>query len=173
VRDSIARLYPVSVVVVVREGRRVCPHPPRVGPGSSYLQQKHSAVSCLAVVSTRTSLHLLHAFTRCCGELRWASRLTCTVFSHLLLIPYLATQDVKLTCVSLLCRFAMPTPTPILRSASPPPLSITSLRVLSAKYPYSKMFVGGLSWDTTDGTFFPPYITSHSLPLFAMSCPFY
>ncbi len=28
-------------------------------------------VSCLAVVSTRTSFYLLHAFTRCCGELRW------------------------------------------------------------------------------------------------------
>jgi len=91
--------------------------------------------------------------------------------SHLL-IPYLATKDVKLTCVLSLCRFALPTP--ILRSASPPPpLSITSLRVLSAKYPYSKMFVGGLSWDTTDGTFFtPPYIHIPLTAPFAMSCPF-
>ena len=47
------------------------------------------------------------------------------------------------------------------------PLSITSLRVLSAKYPYSKMFVGGLSWDTTDGTFFPPL---YHIPLTAPFC---
>ena len=36
--------------------------------------------------------------------------------------------------------------------------------LLSAKCPYSKMFVGGLSWDTTDGTFFP-YLDSTHCPL--------
>ena len=43
--------------------------------------------------------------------------------------------------------------------------------LLSAKCPYSKMFVGGLSWDTTDGTFF-----LISIPLTApLQCqyPFY
>ena len=40
-------------------------------------------------------------------------------------------QDVKTYFCSPLCRFAMPTPTPILRSASPP-LSLTSLPVLLA-----------------------------------------
>jgi hypothetical protein len=45
----------------------------------------------------------------CVYQMLWrasmASRLTCTVFLHLLLIPYLATKDVKLTCV--LCYVAL------------------------------------------------------------------
>jgi uncharacterized membrane protein YhdT len=58
----------------------------------------------------------------------------------------------------------------ILRSASAP-LSLISLsryRYCPPPHAYSKMFVGGLSWDTTDGTL----SLAHLIP-FAMSCPFY
>jgi hypothetical protein len=77
-------------------------------------------------------------------------------------IPYLATKDVKLTCV--LCYVALLRLRLRLSSA----LHLCRLPLFGYYPPnilYSKMFVGGLSWDTTDGTFFtPPYITSHSLP---------
>ena len=105
----------------------------------------------------------------CVYQMLWrasmASRLTCTVFFHLLLIPYLATKDVKLTCVlcyvALLClRLRLSSALHLLHHCRLPLFGYYPPNIL-----YSKMFVGGLSWDTTDGTFFPPYITSHSLPL--------
>ena len=85
--------------------------------------------------------------------------------SHLFLIPYLATKDVKLTCVlcyvALLClRLRLSSALHLLHLCRLPLLGYYPPNIL-----YSKMFVGGLSWDTTDGTF-PPYITSHSLPPF-------
>jgi hypothetical protein len=59
----------------------------------------------------------------------------------------------------------------ILRSASAP-LSLISLsryRYYPPPRAYSKMFVGGLSWDTTDGTLSLAHLIP---PPFAMSCPF-
>ena len=90
-----------------------------------HIYREAQSVSCLVVVSTRTSFLLLHAFTRCCGELRWrrASRVPSFISLFRILLPRCQTYF-----CSPLCRFATPTPTPILRSASPP-LSITSLRV--------------------------------------------
>ena len=103
--------------------------------------QRNSASGYLAVVSTRTrvqSLHLptclLHAFTRCCGELRWHLPAPHVYHPPLspFLTPYLATplQDVKTYFCSMSLCYAYAYDT-ILRSASPP-LSLTSLPVLSA-----------------------------------------
>lgn len=80
--------------------------------------------------------------------------LTCITPLFPFLTPYLATppQDVKTYFCSLLCRFAMPTPTPL---SSALHLHLYRLPLLWYYPPraYSKMFVGGLSWDTTDGTY--------------------
>jgi hypothetical protein len=79
-------------------------------------------------------------------------------------------QDVKTYFCSPLCRFAMPTPTPILRSASPP-LSLTSLPVLLAtslqQNVCRRLILGYNRW-----YFFPLPTHTRSLSLFAMSCPF-
>ena len=85
-------------------------------------------------------------------------------FLHLILL--LLPEMSKLT--SVLCRFAMPTPTPTPLSSA---LHLHLYRLpLFRYYPpraYSKMFVGGLSWDTTDGTYLIstqlsyPYLQCH------------
>jgi hypothetical protein len=113
----------------------------------SVVSLQNSASSYLAVFFTRTSLPLpllLHAFTRILWRAWMASRLP-SVFSSYL--PYLVTKMMsKLTLCFLLCRFTPPTPTTIL------PLHWhTSVALRPFRY-YGKMFVGGLSWDTPDGT---------------------
>jgi hypothetical protein len=94
-----------------------------------------------------------------------------TVFSHLL-ISYLATKDVKLTCVlcyvALLClRLRLSSALHLLHLCRLPlfgyyPPNILTARCLLAAYPGIQQMV----------LFFPPYISLHSLPPFAMSCPF-
>ena len=71
--------------------------------------------------------------------------------------------------LSPLCRFTSPTPT----TTTNPPLCTAPLSIISFPIPvlhppraYSKMFVGGLSWDTTDGTLSLLILP----PFFAMSC---
>jgi hypothetical protein len=118
-------------VLYVKGGRRVCVPPfPRSGCPSPYLQ-RHSAVSCLAVVSTRTSFHLLHAFTRCCGELRW--HLASRVPSFTSLFPYLATKMSNLllfTAMSLCYAYAYAYP-PLCISTSVDYLSSGTIRQIS------------------------------------------
>ncbi|KAI9461994.1 hypothetical protein BJY52DRAFT_170214 [Lactarius psammicola] len=95
-------------------------------------------------------------FTRCYGELWMAHaphvppslRFSSYFFFF---FPYLATKmSSKTYLCSPLCRFTSPTPTPYPPLCISAPLSLISFPVLSAPRPYSKMFVGGLSWDTTD-----------------------
>jgi hypothetical protein len=110
--------------------------------------------------------------TRCYGE----RVIRFVFFLHIFRILLPTQDDLKnLPLCSPLCRFTSPTPT----TTTNPPLCICTLcraylpfpvPVLPPPRAYSKMFVGGLSWDTTDGTLslliLPP-------PFFAMSCPFY
>ncbi len=100
-------------------------------------------------------------FTRCCGELRWHLQPHVVSLFHFL-HRILLLQDVKTYFCSPLCRYAMPTPTPILRSASPP-LSLTSLPVLSATSLQQdvcrRLILGYNRWYL----FFIPFST-HSVP---------
>ena len=80
-------------------------------------------------------------------------------------------QYVKSYCYYPLCRFA--TPMPMLRSASFHLCRLSLFRYYLAHH-YSKKTVGGLSWDTTDGTFIsstlPPFVNvNQHLLIFLMN----
>jgi hypothetical protein len=157
-RSSI--LYPSSLLYV-KEG--VCA--PRVAP---VVHIYRSTVRQLLSGS-------VHAYesppATCVYQMLWrasmASRLTCTVFHHLLLIPYLATKDVKLTCavlcyVALLClRLRLSSALHLLHLCRLPlfgyyPPNILTARCLLAAYPGIQQMV-----------LFPPLI-SH--PTHCPSC---
>ena len=121
------------------EGGCVPSHPTPVFlvPRDGHNPTEKQCVDYLAVVSTRTRVvSPLHLLATCVYQMLWRASmaspsLTCypslSIFYTVCLLP----QDVKTYFCSPLCRFAMPMPTPILRSASPP-LSLTSLPVLLA-----------------------------------------
>lgn len=141
--------------------------------------QRNSASDYLAVVSTRTrvqSLHsptcLLHAFTRCCGGLRWHLPAP-HVYHPPLSISYTLSCYSSPRCQNLLLFSAMSlcyvyAYATILRSASPP-LSLTSLVVLSATCLQQDvcrwLILGYNRW-------YLSHFHATLLSLSAMSCPF-
>src|SRR6267142_452350 len=159
----------------------VCPPtPPRVScaPDGHNPTEKQCVNNYLAVVSTRTRVvSPLHLLATCVYQMLWRASmtspsLTCYPSLSIFYTVSLLLQDVKTYFRSPLCRFAMPTPTPtpILRSASPP-LSLTSLPVLLAtslqQNVCRRLILGYNRW-----YFFPLPTHTRSLSLFAMSCPF-
>jgi hypothetical protein len=108
------------------------------------------------------SLHLLHAFTRCCGELRWHRASRVPSFSSLfrILLPRMSNLLV-FSAMSLCYAYAYAYPPLCISSTSVDYLSSGTIRQISftarcllAAYPGIQQMV----------LFSPPYITSHSLP---------
>ena len=128
---------------------------------------EEQCVSYLAVVSMRTSLlPLLPCYMRLPDVTVSLDGLAPHVpFLHISVSCY-SQDDVKLVFSAMSHYFA--------HAYACPPLCICTLCCLSPfrhylLRPYSKIFVGGLSWDVTDGT-----LSLLILPPtpFAMSCPF-
>jgi hypothetical protein len=117
-------------------------------------------VDYLAVVSTRTRVvSPLHLLATCVYQMLWRASmaspsLTCYPSLSFFFTPYPCYSKMsKLTSVlryvALLCLRLRLSSALHLHLCRLPPFRYYS------PHPYSKMFVGGLSWDTTDGTFFP------------------